>query len=65
MNKALRISSCSISSSKSGQTNDGNTITLSKDSDNNVGIWRRDMDLSLHGLDMSIDGAYSAIFKFS
>ena len=34
-----------MSSSKKVYTNDGNTITLSEDSDINVGIWKSNMDL--------------------
>ena len=34
-----------MSSLKEGQTNDGNTIAMSEDSDINVGISKSDMDL--------------------
>ena len=38
MNKALHMSSCSMSSLREGQPNDGNVITLSEDSDIDVEI---------------------------
>ena len=44
INEALRISSCSMWSSKYGQTFYGNA-TLSEDSDIDVGIWKSDMNL--------------------
>ena len=43
INKALHILFFSISSWK--ETNDGNTITLSKDSDIIVEIWKGNIDL--------------------
>ena len=57
MNKALHMSSCSMSSLKEGFPNDGNTITLSEDSDIDVEIWKSDIG-SVEGLDVSIDGPH-------
>ena len=45
INGALRISSCSMWSSKYGYTIDGISITLIEDSDIDVRIWKDDMDL--------------------
>ena len=53
INEALRTSSYPMSSSKRVQTNDGNTITLSEDSDIDVGIWIERYG-SLHPLGVDI-----------
>ena len=53
INEALSTSSYPMSSSKRVQTNDGNTITLSEDSDIDVGIWIEWYG-SLHPLEVDI-----------